>query len=55
MSSMNNLVFLNSTTQGLFTTIAEMENRIGVLIGVGLTYQEVEEKLTGKVVMMTSR
>lgn len=52
MSSIGNLVFQNSTTQGLFTTVAEMENRIGVLIGVGLTYQEVKEKLskTGKVV-----
>lgn len=45
MSSIGNLVFQNPTTQGLFTTVAEMENRIGVLIGIGMRYQEVKARL----------
>ena len=49
-----NAVASDYMTSEELTLVAEMENKIGVLIGVGLTYQEVKEKLskTGKVVMM---
>lgn len=47
-----NAVASDYMTSEELTLVAEMENKIGVLIGVGLTYQEVKEKLskTGKVV-----
>lgn len=50
-----NAVASDYMTSEELTLVAEMENKIGVLIGVGLTYQEVKEKLskTGKVVTMT--
>ena len=42
---MNNLVYLTPNTEEPFTTVASMENRISVLLDVGMSYQQIKNSL----------